>query len=144
VFKGFFYIFILISFIIIRLVEWQFDILINIKYSKKTKGSGVVLVLFGQRIRRLTTTRNQLLWWRWKHHTEIFLLGCRMTMMEWRCNFNDLFFTPPTFLSPPFENQAFKVIFLFIEISTSIFLILIYNFCFWFFCKISICFQSHH
>jgi len=40
--------------------------------------------------------------------------------------------------------QNFRIVLLFIDISTLVFILLIFNFCSWSFCKILICFQFYH
>jgi hypothetical protein len=78
----------------------------------------------------------------WNRRGVFFLLEQRMVLVMGQFVIGDVFFLFSSLLPrkshSPFKD--FRVVLLFIEISTSVLILLISNFYFWSFCKILICF----
>jgi hypothetical protein len=93
-------------------------------------GAWEASVLFVWHVRSFAVTENTILSCRWNFNSIFFLLGQRIWLVVMHFVVGDAFFFLSLFslLSLKFA-LIMQVVFLFTEISTSVFILLIFNFC---------------
>jgi hypothetical protein len=97
---------------------------------------------FRRRVLCLLSSKNTFSSCHWKRHCVLFHVEWRMSMLVVRFVFGGLFFIFLFFSLSTLENYSLTLFV--VGILTSALIILISNFCSWFFYRSFICFQFHH